>query len=58
MTSNNETVSRQNIWVGNIVKSTAESMTSEGKNPLLPANVDWRRLYSEVIEFPAISQNT
>ena len=57
MTSNNETVSRKNIWVGNIVKSTAESMTSEGKNPLLPMLTDGR-LYSEVIEFPAISQNT
>ena len=32
MTSNNETVSRQNLWAGNIAKS----MTSEGNKALLP----------------------
>ena len=32
MTSNNETVSRQNLWAGNIAKST----TSEGNKALLP----------------------
>ena len=36
MISNNETVSRQNLWGGNIAKS----MTSEGNSALLPANVD------------------
>ena len=30
MTSNNETVSRQNLWAGNIAKS----MTSEGNSAL------------------------
>ena len=34
MTSNNETVSRQKLWAGNIAKS----MTSEGNSALLPAN--------------------
>ena len=34
----NETVSRQNLWVGDIAKS----MTSEGNSALLPANVDQR----------------
>ena len=34
MTSNNETVSRQKLWAGNIVKS----MTSGGNSALLPAN--------------------
>ena len=38
MTSNNETVSRRNIWAGNIAKS----MTSECNSALLPANVDRR----------------
>ena len=38
MTSNNETVSRQNLCAGHI----ARSMTSEGKSALLPANVDRR----------------
>ena len=38
MTSNNETVSRQNLWAGNITKT----MTSEGKSALLPASVDRR----------------
>ena len=37
--SNNETVSRQNLWAGNIAKS----MTSEGDSTLLPANVDLSR---------------
>ena len=37
--SNNETVSRQNLWAGNIAKS----MTSEGNSTLLPANVDRSR---------------
>ena len=36
MTSNNETVSRQNLWTGNIAKS----MTSESNATLLAANVD------------------
>ena len=36
MTSNNETVSRQKLWSGNIVKS----MTSGGNSALLPAIVD------------------
>ena len=36
MISNNETVSRQNLWAGNIAKS----MTSEGNSALLPENVD------------------
>ena len=40
MTSNNETVSRQNRWTGN----TAKSMTSEGNIALLPGNVDQRSL--------------
>ena len=35
MTSNNETVSCQNLWAGNIAKS----ITSEGSSALLPANV-------------------
>ena len=43
MTSNNENVSRQNLWAGNIAKS----MTSKGNSALLPSNVDrrppWRR---------------
>ena len=38
MTSNNKTVSRRNLWAGNIAKS----MTSEGNSALLPANVDRR----------------
>ena len=38
MTSNNETVSSQNLWAGDIAKS----MTSEGNSALLHANVDWR----------------
>ena len=39
MTSNNETVSRQkSLIVGNIAKS----ITSEGNNAMLPANVDRR----------------
>ena len=38
MTSNNETVSHQNLCAGN----TAKSMTSEGNTALLPANVDQR----------------
>ena len=36
MTSNNETISRQNLWVGNI----AISLTSVGNTALLPVNVD------------------
>ena len=36
--SRNETVSRQNLWAGNIAKS----MTSEVNNAMLPANVDRR----------------
>jgi len=35
MTSNNETVSRQRLWAGNVAKS----MTSEGNSAPLPANV-------------------
>ena len=38
MTSNNVTVSRQNLRAGN----TAKSMTSEGDSALLPTNVDRR----------------
>ena len=38
MTSNNKTVSCQNLWAGNIAKS----MTSEGNSALLPANVNWQ----------------
>ena len=40
MTSNNETVSRQKLWAGNIAKS----MTSERHSALLPSNVDRRPL--------------
>ena len=36
MTSNNETVSRQNLSAGNLAKS----MTSEANSALFPANVD------------------
>ena len=36
MTSNNETASWQNAWVGNIAKS----MMSEGNSTLRPMNVD------------------
>ena len=36
MTSNDETVSRQNLSAGNIAKC----MTSEGNGALLPANVE------------------
>ena len=36
MASKNETVSHQNLWVGNIVKF----MMSEGNSAQLPANVD------------------
>ena len=35
MTSNNETVSRQNLWADNVAKS----MTSEGNSARSPANV-------------------
>ena len=45
MISNNETVSRQNLWAGNIAKS----MTSEGNSALLPANVD--RSHTEKVFF-------
>ena len=38
VTSNNETVARQNLWAGSIAKS----MTSEGNGTLLIANVDLR----------------
>ena len=38
ITSNNETVSRQNLCAGHI----ARSVTSEGNSALLPANVDRR----------------
>ena len=37
MTSKNETISRQDLWVRNIA---AISMTSEGNSALLPADVD------------------
>ena len=43
MTSNDETVSRQNLWAGNIAKS----MTSEGHSALLPANVDRQPLLQQ-----------
>ena len=46
MTSNNETVSRQNLFTGN----TAKSMTSEGNSALLPATAVTARFN----EFPAI----
>ena len=36
VTSNKDTVSHQNLGVGN----TAKSMTSEGNSALLPTNVD------------------
>ena len=36
MTSNNETVSRQNLSAGNLAKS----MTSKANSALFPANVD------------------
>ena len=45
MISNNETVSCQNLWAGNIAKS----MTSEGNSALLPANVD--RSHTEKVFF-------
>ena len=41
MTSNNETVSCQILWAGNIAKS----MTSEGSNVLLPANADCSQIF-------------
>ena len=48
MTSNNETVFRQNLWAGNIAKS----MTSEGHSALLPANVDrWPLLQRGLMNF-------
>ena len=48
MTSNNETVSRRNIWAGNIAKS----MTSECNSALLPANVDrWAPLQRGLMNF-------
>ena len=51
MISNNETVSRQNLWAGNI----ATSMTSEGKSALLPANVD--RSHTEKVFFVGYISN-
>ena len=50
MISNNETVSRQNLWQGN----TAKSMTSESKSAPLPANVDQRTPLQQGYWFPAI----
>ena len=44
MTSNNETVSCQNLLPGNIAKS----VTSDGNSALLPANVDRRRPFREI----------
>ena len=41
MTSHTETVSRQNLWVDNIAKST----TSKSNSVLLPANDDRRPLF-------------
>ena len=41
MKSDTKTVSRQNLWAGNIAKS----MTSDGNIALLPANVDRRPLF-------------
>ena len=38
LTSSNKTVSRQNLWAGNVAKS----MTSEGNSALLPAIVNRR----------------
>ena len=43
MTSNNETVSRQNLWAGNIAKS----MTSEGNNVVScwqPLQQVWKKI--------------
>ena len=51
MISNNETVSRQNLWAGNIAKS----MTSEGKSALLPARVD--RSHTEKVFFVGYISN-
>ena len=45
MTSNNETVSRQNVWAGNIAKS----MTSEGNSARLPVVLIDDCSYSEVL---------
>ena len=56
MTSNNETVSRQNHWAGNITKS----MTSEGNSALFSSNVDrrtqlqWGLMNFQLQKFPAI----
>ena len=44
MTSNNKTVSCQNLRVGNIAKS----MTSEGNSALIPTNVDHNGRCSKV----------
>ena len=44
MTSNNETVSRQNLLAVNIAKS----MTSEGNSPLFPRMLTVDRRYSEI----------
>ena len=50
MTSNNETVSRQNLCAGHI----ARSMTSGGNSALLPANVDsTTAVEARFNEFPA-----
>ena len=48
-TPNNETVSRQKLWAGNIAKS----MTSEGNSALLPANVTKRFNEFPASKFPA-----
>ena len=48
MTSNNETISRQNLWAGNIAKS----MMLEGNSAMLPANVDqWLPLQQGLMNF-------
>ena len=48
MISNNETVSRQNLWADNI----SNSMTSEGNSSLLPANVyRWPQLQRGLMNF-------
>ena len=49
MTSNNEIVSRRNLWAGN----SAKSLTSEGNGALLPANIDRRPPLQRGHEFPA-----
>ena len=51
MTSNNETVSRQNLWAGNIAKP----LTSEGNSALLSARAD--RSHTEKVFFVGFIPN-